>query len=151
MPDDPSKNGREFVSQHGSPETPPPRVHAANDFINRPNDKTARHYDSASEIQGACRRPDPPGDRGDDHNPRDQVGRLRDRDGAGLAIAEKPLQNLARHHFLLPPHDYPRGAITTAMISANMMIGIWRRLREGKYNGASPASAAIGSSKKIAE
>ena len=86
---------RKFVAQSDCPETPPPRIHSAQDFIDGPNEKAAFGRNFQRNAQAAWWMPGPGQDARCDHDPQSEVGRLSDRDGARLAISEKPLQKRA--------------------------------------------------------
>src|SRR3954468_18357709 len=84
--------GEDLIDQHGRPETSPPRIDAAHEFVDRPDDE--RGFDQAFQIDADPARWTPRPEQGgsDDKDPQRGVRHLPDGDGAGLAISKEPLQ-----------------------------------------------------------
>jgi hypothetical protein len=87
-----TKHGRNLINQHRCTEAAPPRVDAAQDLVDRPNDE--RGPDQTFQVVADPTRwmPGPEQDTADKENPQRGVRHLPDGDGAGLAVLKKPMQ-----------------------------------------------------------
>jgi hypothetical protein len=88
--DQTSQHGREFESKDGHPKTTPPRIYAANDLIDRPDQETTCHNYVQSSTEISCRGRDPPKHCRNDYDPQYEVGCLGDGDRTCPMISEKP-------------------------------------------------------------
>jgi hypothetical protein len=101
---DQSQDRRKLVTENGRPEAAPPWVDSAEDLVEGPNDQTAFEHDFQNDSRGAGRGEDPKQHARRNHDPQYEVGCLSDRDVAGLAVSEEPLQEPA-YHFAWAPFD----------------------------------------------
>jgi endonuclease YncB( thermonuclease family) len=86
----------EHIDGNASSETAPPRIHAADDLIRGPDEESSFEGNRQGGARRSRRGPDPEQYARYDHDPQDEIGRLSYGDGTCLAIAKKPLQDLAQ-------------------------------------------------------